>query len=204
MEVEQYISQKKTLYKSLLDFIVADDSVTIDDTYNKLLVHLKRLNNEAESEEILEFLKLISIISSNYHFTVEFFEKIKKIILFLSQKIKQSFTNRQIFDIFKKNKRVLLFLFEEKIINVDDSIIHFFNSRVDELKKESESGDQIIYGNVKKMKNKYFNYCIFFYPEIKDHIDENMKKRQKVLIQQFLTTLKESEKIVRMKVNYVK
>ena len=56
------------------------------------------------------FLYLLAFISNNHHRDFDFFEKIFKIIIQFKDIITQKFTNLEIFLIFKKNKRVLLFL----------------------------------------------------------------------------------------------
>ena len=64
----------------------------------------------------------------------------------------QKFTNIEIFQIFKKNKRVLLFLIEEKMIVIDDDIAY-----------QMEINDCF---------NKYIDY---FTPELRDRTKFTLK-----------------------------
>ena len=52
-----------------------------------------------------------------------FFTKIIKILELFKNDLKNNFTNLAIFKIFESNKRILLFLFEQGIIKMDDPIV---------------------------------------------------------------------------------
>ena len=114
-----------------------------------------KFNQINEREEIQELIQLISNISSNHHRSPFFFDKLEIINSNISEKIKQNFTNQEIFNIFKTNKRVLLLLFETQIIQPDKNLF-----------------DYIL--NLKSASNFY--YVIYFYPEFKDFIDEETKR----------------------------
>lgn len=75
--------------------------------------------------------------------------------MFLKDKIKQSFSNSEIFNIFKKSKKILLFLIEEKILFIDDSIVKIMT-------------------NYSYDKVKYPHY---FFPEIKSLIDDELNQK---------------------------
>lgn len=94
--------------------------------------------------ELDSTLRLILNIANNHHRSNDFFSKIEKIILIFKNEIKQSYSNLDIFNNFKSNKRILLFLIEEKIMKMDKTIASIINKGI---YKES----------------KYPNY---FFPEI--------------------------------------
>ena len=72
-------------------------------------------------------------ISKNYHRYPIFFQKIEQIVNYLVPTIKQSFTNTELFNIFKRNKRFLLFLLEKKIIEIDENIFNLIYEKYDSL-----------------------------------------------------------------------
>ena len=73
-------------------------------------------------------LFMIRSISNNFYRKLHFFSKIEKNIFFLKKKkkIQQYYSNIEIFLIFKSNKRILLFLFDQKIVILDNQMINFF------------------------------------------------------------------------------
>ena len=62
----------------------------------------------------MSFLHLILKISNNYHCKRAFFNKIERIFLYYKDQITTNLTNFEIFNIFKSNKRILLFLHDQK------------------------------------------------------------------------------------------
>ena len=70
----------------------------------------------------MSLLHLISKIGNNYHSFANFFSKIERILLFFKEDIPKYFSNSEIFNIFKSNKKILLFLIEQQIIVIDEYI----------------------------------------------------------------------------------
>ena len=149
---QKYIESYKKMYDSILSFI--ENPETNDDDFQDLIEIINIQLNENKQEE-LHFLYMIQYISNNHHRNESLFAKIFKIILYYSNQIKKTFSNIQIFDIFKKNKIILLFLFDNRIIDIDENIF------------------QLIYNTFEKNGNCY---SYFFYPEIKNFLDEKSKK----------------------------
>lgn len=123
---------------------------------NQLLIDQKILENRHDTST---FLYLISKIANNHHRINDFFTKIEHIIKSIKDDILKHFTNTEIFDIFKQNKRLLLFLLQEKIIQLDTKIV-----------------SKIIEG-----KYREFFYPHYFYTEIKPFIscilDADIKRK---------------------------
>lgn len=84
---------------------------------------MKRTN---DADEIFEFLQLITIIANDHHRIIDFFNKIEIVLLLISDCIKEKFSNHEIFNIFRYNKRLLLILIENSILSIDEYIINFF------------------------------------------------------------------------------
>ena len=130
----------KTINDHLQNFFESNDKdVENFQILNDLLKDQKILENRHEFKAVLY---MIAKISNNFSRNSYFINKIEKIIDNYKDQIKNNFTNSEIFDIFYKNKRILLFLIENKVVNVDKTIYN-------------------------KMRN--YNYLYYFYPEIKNY-----------------------------------
>ncbi|KAK8881421.1 hypothetical protein M9Y10_004157 [Tritrichomonas musculus] len=188
MEIHEYVDQMKEIYDSLLEIIGNDDINDIDSAYQNFyyLIDSRQIKND--SEELGELLKLISKISNNHQRNRNFISKIEKILINFSEQIKQSFSNFEIFQFFRKNKLILLSLFEHKIITVDDNIFEAIMSEKDNVKQTNEktllelveamddddfNEDQ---NNDEENKIQQFHYRMYFYPEIKNFLSEEQKK----------------------------
>ncbi|KAK8857406.1 hypothetical protein M9Y10_015811 [Tritrichomonas musculus] len=124
-EIQEYIDKKKLLQRKLLDFI-ENDSSNDEENYHNLIKYINSQKIQKDKHELKSLLYLILKISNN-HFRIScFFEKIEKILLFLEQETKQTFSNNDIFNIFKNNKKILLFLIEKQFIKIDKSLSSIF------------------------------------------------------------------------------
>lgn len=143
----------KNIQKKVLEFLENEEST--EKNYQNLINYFQKQKLKDNSNQIKELLYIILKISNNHHRTVHFFDKIKQILQFFRKEIDFYFTNFDIFNIFKSNKRILLFLLKEKFIQPDKAIA------------------QII------TKEKYFKkfYPHYFYPEFSSFFDENTKKK---------------------------
>lgn len=63
-----------------------------------------------DKHELRLFLRLINEISNNHQRASNLINKIEKILDQIQKDIKKYFTNSQIFELFKENLRILLFL----------------------------------------------------------------------------------------------
>lgn len=112
----------KEVYNIILNYIEKDNQEQEDNQMISIL--------ESDNHEYLrEILQIVSKISVNHHRNPDFYTNIEKIILQLVPEIKDSFANSEIFNLFKKDKRILLFLFKNKILNIDKSIINHFYTK---------------------------------------------------------------------------
>ena len=155
MNFEEYLEKKKEIYNNLLEFL---DNEEYTESNFKDLIDL--FNNQAvhENKEDLDTLfRILISISNNHHRSTSFFTKIEQILLLFKSQINQFFSNFEIFNIFKSNKRILLFLIQEGIIKINKSIANTLSN-----------------GWYKKSK-----YHFYFYPEIKKFL--NIKQLEKML-----------------------
>lgn len=158
MKIQEYINQKENLRDYLLSFIDSQTDISYNYNYQSLLDFLESTKILKNRGELREFIHLISTLLKYHHRNNQnFFEKFEKIIKYLEKDIKQAFTNFERFLIFKNSKRFLLFLFHNDIITIDRNIVNFF---------------------IESRKN----YCLYFYPEIKDFLDEKFRIKIEVEI----------------------
>ena len=153
MEVHKYLEKMKVFQAKILELF--NDDIDILSVEQILMQNFENKKNDYIRQEIKPFLYIISKISNNYHRSPDFFDKIENLLLFIKDQIKQSFSNFEIFNIFKSNKRILLFLFKEKFIIPDQKIVKIFTEE-------------------KYQKNGYLN---FFYEEIKFHLKDEISQK---------------------------
>lgn len=113
MEIDPFLKRKKTIQDMIHSYITNNE--------NEIEEKFQNLINFINEDEIKTILKIIIKIANNHHRTPDFFPRIEKILQFLKDQIKQSFSISEILDIFKGNKRILLFLIEENIISINES-----------------------------------------------------------------------------------
>ena len=121
MDFQEVLERKKSIQKILLDFLENDSD--IEENYQKIISILKDQKIKESQPELKEFLYLLSKICKYHNRSNSFSSKMQQILKSVQNDIKQTFSNSEIFDIFKSNKDILLFLLKEKIIVPDKSII---------------------------------------------------------------------------------
>ncbi|KAK8846951.1 hypothetical protein M9Y10_019523 [Tritrichomonas musculus] len=155
MNAKEYIENMKTIQQRLLDFIENEDDK--EENYENILEIITDQKIQENQHDLKTLLYLITKIANNHHQQPHFFTKIEKILTNFKDEMKKFYSNWEIFKIFKRNKRILLFLIEEKIITIDKSI---FNRMLEE----------------KYRSEKYIEY---FLPEVKSFIKSEMKNKSK-------------------------
>ncbi|KAK8895263.1 hypothetical protein M9Y10_023705 [Tritrichomonas musculus] len=133
MYIKNYVNEKKQMYEKLQIFI---SSTSDQDNFSNLY---QIINIQADVEEFRLFLHLIGEIAKYYHADSQFFRKIEQILAELKEFMKQTFSNHELFNIFKGNKRIILFLLESDIITIDESI---FKEILDKIYKENENQNE--------------------------------------------------------------
>lgn len=152
MSIQEHFDQMRTIQRTILNYLEKED--VLEEFYENLIqiFQEKKINeNKLKFESVLH---LLSIISHNHHRELKFFKKIEKILLFFKNDFQKFYTNNSILNIFKGNKRILLFLIKEQILTVDKTIAMIFEN--DELCKQ-------------------LNYFEYFYPEIKLFVEKEFK-----------------------------
>ena len=124
MSSEEYLDKMKKIQEQLLLFI--DDEKNTEENFQNLkdiFINTKIKDNRYELVSLLHLILQIG----NYHYRFNnFFSKLEQIITFFKEDIKNYYSNSEIFNIFKSNKRILLFLVEEQIMIIDSNIAKKF------------------------------------------------------------------------------
>ena len=153
--IQKYLDLIKDVQKNLLLYI---------DENNKENVFFNYLDEQKINEnkqKFKSFLYLIVNISNNFHRTGNFYNKIDQILLYYRKTIQNYNQNPEIFHIFQSNKRILLFLIQQKLIIMNQSIFDFFNQP-------------------KFNKKLYIEY---FFPEVESFLPESVKNKCKKKVQ---------------------
>lgn len=120
MDINESINEMKEFQTIILDILNGDDS---EEKYSALTKKLAAFDHsQKEEQKIKSLLLLIIKISNNHHRCPDFNEKVFKILLLFKSQINRIFSNDDIFNFFKGNKRNLLFLLEEGIFHIDEQI----------------------------------------------------------------------------------
>ena len=120
MELDEYVEHLKNIQSAFLSYI--DDVENCEENYQNLVSLLDDQKIREKRNELELFLKLVIQISNDHYRTSNFFDKIDKILTLYKNEIKSNYTNFEIFSLFKSNKRLLLFLIEEKLMVIDKDI----------------------------------------------------------------------------------
>lgn len=139
-----------TFESSLKDFLTQKED--IEEKFQNFIINIQQYKIEKNSNELKKILYMIICYSNEFHRNESFFPKIEKIILYFKNQILEFFTNTEIFNVFKNNKRLLLFAIHENIVIFDNKILNIF---FDE--------------NLLKQ-----NYYLYFYPEIKSLLQNDI------------------------------
>ena len=158
MEKEKdYIERKKDLQKALLSFIQGEEEES-EEKSNELDESIKGEDFKNNRGELKLFLHLLLRIANDFHRSLFFFQRIEKIFQLIKSYIRYHLTNSELLELFAENKRILLLLIENRILNLDEEVISYLKTKID------------INGT---------KFCHFFYPEIKK-IEQNQEFTQQI------------------------
>lgn len=118
--IQDHIKEMSIIQNSFQEFF--DEDINEDYILEEIMQNLTKFNILNDQIKIVSFLRFISILSNNHHRYPSFYTKIQHLLLQIKDKILQQLTNFEIFSIFKKNKLLLLYLFDSKIIIPDEDI----------------------------------------------------------------------------------
>ena len=150
MEIQRDLGKLKSIQHNLVEYLDSEDE---SEEKNIIFFHFLDDQNLEESQDAFKaFLHILLQISNDHHRLPSFYENILRIVIYYKSSIEKYFySNYEKFIFFKTNKRILLFLIEEKIIKIDKYIA----SRI--LNNDFEQQ----------------NYEQYFFPELKTYMDED-------------------------------
>ena len=125
MNAHEYLKKMYDVHNLLLDYI--DEEVNEQEKLNNFLKLFNSHKIVEDKHLITSTIHLLSSIINYHHRATNFFNKIFNIILFLKNEFPQNYSDFEIFEFFKRNKRVILFLIKEKIINLNSLIVSKLN-----------------------------------------------------------------------------
>ena len=153
MSSEAFVVKLKSIQSSLLEFL--EEESDGEDKYKNFINLVSTQQIIKEEHEFKALLQLINSIANNHHRVPNFISKVERVLRHFKQDLQKYFSNSEIFKIFKDNKRILLFLLEEKLMIMDEYIFSIITKSF----------------YVRK------NYCEYFQPEIKPFLtEENIEK----------------------------
>ena len=168
MNAQNLLSFRKQIYDKIIMYI--DNEVEDEDNelYSDLISIFQSSNIPENEHEFKELFILISHIEMYHHSNQLFLGKIEKILQLLLKEMKQKLPSFEICKIFQKNRRILLFLFQNELISIDDSIIkliydanpttqYLFYSTELKNSMDKESG-RLIDEEMKKQGEHFYNH----------------------------------------------
>ena len=118
MNSAEYLEEMKAIQEKLLLYLEGEtEYMSPNDIFKDNKFH-----------DYLSYLHLVSKISNNHHRCENFFSKIKEILRLFKEDIKTKISNSRLFNIFKSNKQILLFLIEEGLLTFDEYIVRIITS----------------------------------------------------------------------------
>ena len=149
MELKDYITRMKMLYSALLEYIDSDDDSP--ESFQEFAAFLKGNDFGGNADELRTILNLISKVSKHHRGGRNQTAKLKKVIAYFLPVIKQTLSNLDLFRIFRGSRLLVLFLFDEQAVRVDEEVAYLVSQKVG------------------------MHGLNFFYPEVKRFLTKNGK-----------------------------
>ena len=152
MSIDEYLVKMKLIQKNLHEFIENDDNE--EENFKAFSESLEDQKIFHDRHELKSVLYMIIKISDNHFRASKFTSKIERLLSIFKDQICKYFTNAEIFQIFRKNKRILLYLIKNQILNIDEQI----------------------YTTMKEEKNAKYDYIQYFFPEVRTFCDKEFSE----------------------------
>ncbi|KAK8899074.1 hypothetical protein M9Y10_001373 [Tritrichomonas musculus] len=193
MESDDYLQMLQKSHDILLNFLNNEDNFCSD--FNKLIYQLNEFEFQSCKKNMKFLLYILCQISKNHYRTQELISTIEKILLFYKKEIIEFFSDAEIFEIFKKSNRLILFLYKEGFIKIQYHVNYLVNNYYFSLFMSQE-----IYRFLNKQNCKRIKEMIDIYgPEVMDNFEE---KRLKGENESYICSLIREDSIIEF-VSYV-
>ena len=107
IEINKYLNEMRIIQSLIFKLFEAESDVEAQ--YNDLIKHLDNLKIREDTHYLSLFLHLLAQISTNHRQTSSFFKHVENILILYKNEI-QKLANSYIFNLFKDDKKALLFL----------------------------------------------------------------------------------------------
>lgn len=205
MDYQEYVKKKNEMYECFMHYI--DEDTNVDENFADFNDIIKKHGYLERSDEFKLILYLIREINKNHRPSSSQLDKIERFLSLYIEYIKQSFTNDELSDIFKRNPQILLFLLKN-IHNFDYTMIKLiYNTEYPQFfprvyKDEAEPDPVSMMKKYEKedILYKYYfldNYKAFFFPYLEKKLDETERADIKERYFQDQKALKQLEEKVR-------
>ena len=121
IDFKKYIEMYSSLQTAILNYL--DEEKSNDNDFSNIHQFFDNSKAQGKGLDIKNILHFLRIIINNHHRNSHFFSRIGQILLYFKDEIKQTFSNLEIFEYFSENRRIQLFLIENQMVEVDESII---------------------------------------------------------------------------------
>ena len=122
--IQEYMDEMKTIHSIIITFL--DNEGNVEENFQNTINRFDDHKVHDDRHKIKLLLHLFTKLINNHYRSPNFFNKFERILLYFKGDMKKYFPNWEIFNIFKSNKRILLFLIDEKILFIDKYIINSF------------------------------------------------------------------------------
>lgn len=168
MNIHDIMDDLKSIQNNILNFLEEESNLDEQSEPLDQMLPNNILQDRYKSKLIVY---LIVNIFNNYQHNKDFYRKIDQILNHFIPAIKNYYSNNEIFNFFKTNKRLLLFLFSNNVITMNSYILE----TITEKKYKSEK------------------YPEYFYPEIEIYLnqqttDKNQKNKYSRLMKRLKST----------------
>ena len=120
MSIEETKEKMKSIQNALLEFL--EDESIAEENYENFLKSVSEYQITEDKYKLKSVLQLINAVGNNHRRVKNFFCKLEQILVHFKKDIEKYFKNSEVFEVFENNKRILLFLIEEKIMIIDEYI----------------------------------------------------------------------------------
>ena len=176
MNIMDHFSKFTDIQNTLLEYIENDDPGEDDNIFKRIIESILTFDN---TPDLKTSLHLIVKISDYHHRSLNFFNKIEKILAKLKKSIIDNYSNIERFIIFQSNKRLLLYLFKEKII-IPDNTIALLLLKDKKIKRNYHyyffPEFQTFFSQIKQLKSFNYNEIKSFYTKNSNFFEENREK----------------------------
>lgn len=133
--IQNYIQDKKFYIRKYMNILIHLLIILKKNIFQDLIQVINDQKIKETKYDLQILLNIIVKISNNFNRYSTFFERITKILAELKETLKQTYTNHELFNTFKNNKILLLFLFKEEMITMDKYIKNIMESKKYEQKQ---------------------------------------------------------------------